>query len=180
MIKRLKNFKSDVLINNDEFRGFVENFESEILRGISTLSILTIIKQYDQEGIYGYQLLHELEEQTNKMLIVEEGTLYPMLKKLEKQGIIESKKKRRGSRPRIYYHLTDYGYEIYNHLIGFYSKLSEAIAPLMDFEVNLEKEDYIYCPNCANKIDLSDPNVQFCIVCGYNIQNRIDEKNGGN
>ena len=39
----------------------------------------------------------------------------------------------------------------------------------MDMNVNL-KEDYIYCPNCANKIDISKEDLYFCEICGLNIQ----------
>jgi len=157
------------LIASKEFRDFVEKFESEINRGISTLCVLSIIKQSGNEGMYGYKILKELEEQTNDMLVIEEGTLYPLLKKLERDNLIKSEQKRYSGRPRKYYFITDNGEKIYNHITGYYTKLSEAISPLIDISVELN-ENYIYCPNCANKIDISNEDFNFCEICGLNIQ----------
>jgi len=43
MIKRVKEFGTKALIASQEIRDYVEKFESEINRGISTLCILSII-----------------------------------------------------------------------------------------------------------------------------------------
>ena len=169
IIKRVKDLGPMALIRDESFRVYAEKFESEVNRGISTLCILSIIHQYNDEGIYGYQILKDLEYKTNEMLVIEEGTLYPLLKKLERDGIIESKKKKVSGRPRTYYFLTENGYKIYNHLTGFYTKLTEAISPLFDVNVKL-KDRYLYCPNCANKIDLTEADSNFCEICGLNIE----------
>ncbi len=169
IIKRVKELGPSALIASKEFRNFVEKFESEINRGISTLCILSIINQAGDEGIYGYKILKELEEQTNDMLVIEEGTLYPLLRKLERDKLIKSEQRKYSGRPRKYYFMTENGLKIYNHINGFFTKLTESISPLMDMNVNL-KEDYIYCPNCANKIDISKEDFNFCEICGLNIQ----------
>ena len=77
MIKRVKEFGETTLITLK--REFLENFESEILRGISTLTILSVISDHGEEGSYGYEILQELKEKT-KVLVIEDGTLYPILK----------------------------------------------------------------------------------------------------
>jgi len=169
MIKRVKTFLPDAKINAEEFREYGENFESEITRGISTLAILTIIRRSGTEGIYGYQLLKELEQDTKNMLIIEEGTLYPILKKLEKDGIVKSEKKVIGGRPRNYYMITQNGQQIYTHLIGFLSKFIEGIGSLLGLNVALPQIRYFYCPNCANQIEKND-NMKFCAICGLNVE----------
>ncbi|MBN1214587.1 MAG: helix-turn-helix transcriptional regulator [Candidatus Lokiarchaeota archaeon] len=174
MIKRIKELRPDVDIAFPEFREFIEKFESEINRGISTLSILSIINNNNTEGIYGYKILKELELKTNEMLIIEEGTLYPLLRNLERDKVIESKKQETG-RKRKYYFMTDKGKKIYNYLTGYYSKLTKAISNLADFSVEL-KNRYIYCPMCANKIDTTKLNYNFCSVCGYNLDREIKER----
>lgn len=169
MIKRVKELRPEAEISSSEFRDFLEKFESEINRGISMLCVLSIINQYDEKGIYGYKILKNIEEQTNNMLIIEEGTLYPLLRKLEKRDqLIESRKQTVKGRKRKYYYMTKMGRKIYNHISGYYSKLTEAISPLIDINVNL-KDRYFYCPNCANKIDLSDESIHYCDICGYNL-----------
>ncbi len=174
MIKRVKELRPDADIASPKFREFFEKFESEINRGISTLCVLSIISCYAQKGIYGYKILKVLQEETNEMLIIEEGTLYPLLKNLERDGVINSRKQTTGRR-RKYYFLTEDGKKILNYLTGYYSKLTKAISKLVDIEVEL-KNNYLYCPMCANKIDLATEDIRFCSVCGYNLEQELKER----
>ena len=169
MIKRVKELGEKALIASKEVRDYVEKFESEINRGISTICILATIVKAKNGEIHGYALLKKLEQETNEMLIIEEGTLYPLLRKLESNGILMSERKVVENRMRKVYSITEKGYKIYNHISGFYSKLTEAISPLLDINVILN-EQYIYCPNCANKINLEEEGNEFCDMCGLNIK----------
>ena len=177
MIKNITTFNPDALIAEEHFRAFAEKFESEILRGISTLAILSVIQASGKEGSYGYQILKDLGDKTKigdrQILVIEEGTLYPILKKLERDGIVFSEKKVHAGRKRTYYKLTDAGYRTYNHILGFFTKLIESISPILDVKVSLEDNRYVYCPNCANKIDIQDESVKFCDICGLNISDLI-------
>ena len=175
MIKRIRELDPKALIASKEFREYVERQETEINRGISSLCILSILIQADEDGLHGYKILKDLTDQTNEMLIIEEGTLYPILRKLEDDNIIKSEREESGRR-RKFYRVTDYGNKIFNHLAGFYSKLTEAIAPLFDVSVNLKSEKYLFCPMCANKIELNNLEVRFCDVCGHNIEKELKER----
>ena len=168
MIKKIEGMDT-------EFQEYASKFESEINRGISTLSILYIINQYGESGIHGYEILKVLLEQTHKKLIIEEGTLYPILGKLEDDRIIKSEREKEG-RKRKFYYMTIYGEKIYNYLSGFYSILTEAIAPLFDVSVHLKQNKYIYCPACANKIDIENFEAKYCDVCGHYIEKELDER----
>ena len=158
-----------------EFQEYASKFESEINRGISTLSILSIINQYGESGVHGYQISKDLQEQTQEKLVIEEGTLYPILRKLEDDRIIKSEREKEG-RKRKFYYMTTYGEKIYNYLSGFYSILTEAIAPLFDVTVHLKQNKYIYCPACANKIDLQNFEAKYCDVCGHYIEKDLDKR----
>jgi len=175
MIKRVKDYGSDALLASKVFREFVERFESEINRGISTLCVLAIINQAKNEGVHGYQILKELEEKSNDILVIEEGTLYPILRKLKDEGIITSRKEDTG-RKRTFYYMTEMGNKIYNHISGYFSKLTEAISPLFDVQVSLKQDKYLYCPMCANKLDRSDKQLRFCDVCGHNIEKELIDR----
>jgi len=175
MIKRVRELDSSALIASKDFRDFVEKQETEINRGISSLCILSIIIQAGVEGSHGYQILKDLEAKTSDMLVIEEGTLYPILRKLEDDNIIKSKREQSG-RKRKFYSVTEYGKKIYNHLAGFYSKLTEAIGPLFDININLKGEKYLFCPMCANKIELTNLQLRFCDVCGHNIEKELKER----
>ena len=174
MIRRVKQFTPEALINDQEgFRDFVEKTESEILRGISTLVVLIIIDRHentDPKGIYGYLLLRELEKETKNILIIEEGTLYPLLKKLEKANVVRADRKTVQGRTRKYYYITELGKSVKNHLAGFYSVLTNSMSSLFDFQVDIQTSNAIFCPNCANKISMDDLGAHFCEVCGYNIE----------
>ena len=169
MIKRVKELGSQALIASQKIRDYIEKFESEINRGISTLCILAIIDKAENGEIHGYAILKNIEEETNEMLVIEEGTLYPLLRKLEGNGILKSERKIVENRMRKVYSITEHGDKIYNHISGFYGKLTEAISPLLDINVRL-KDYYLYCPNCANKINLNEKEIQFCDMCGLNVQ----------
>jgi len=158
-----------------EFQEYASKFESEINRGISTLCILSIVNQYGESGVHGYQVSKELLEKTHKKLRIEEGTLYPILRKLEGDRIIRSEREKEG-RKRKFYYITKHGEKIYNYLSGFYSILSEAIAPFFDVKVHLKQNKYIYCPACANKIDIRNIEAKFCEICGHNIEKELDER----
>jgi len=175
MIKRVRELDSNALIASKDFRNFVEKQETEINRGISSLCILSILIQAGENGLHGYKILKDLTDQTNEMLVIEEGTLYPILRKLEGDNIIKSKREESG-RKRKFYSVTEYGKKIFNHLAGFYSKLTEAIAPLFDVKVDLKSEKYLFCPMCANKIELTNLELRFCDVCGNNIEKELIER----
>jgi DNA-binding PadR family transcriptional regulator len=169
LFRNIKTYREGALIEDEQIKSYVESFESELLRGISTLSALSIVQRHPDEGIYGYQLLKELEQETGRTLIIEEGTLYPILRKLERDELVVSERKDSGGRPRKYYKLTNKGTELYQHMVGFFSKLLEAITPLMDIEIKLPEKKFIYCPNCTNKIP-QEAEVRFCNICGLNIE----------
>ncbi len=75
----------------------------------SSLAPLVLLILRRQES-YGYQIIQELKEKTGGELQVAEGTLYPVLKKMEAKGWIEGDwKKADSGRERRYYALTDKG-----------------------------------------------------------------------
>lgn len=175
MIKNVKILKSDALIASEEHRIYIIRQITEINRGIGTLCVLSILNQHENEGIHGYGILKELSEQTDDKLIIEEGTLYPLLRKLEQDGIITSRKEKDGRKKKLYC-ITDYGKRIYNYLTGYYSVLIESVSNLFDVNVSLKEDKYIYCVQCSNKIDLTKyggTEIRFCDACGHNIENEL-------
>lgn len=171
MIKRIKDQNPKGLIASIENRKIMEKFESDLVRGMSKLIVLSIIKKFGEEGLYGYKIIKELEIQTKEIFILEEGHLYPLLRKLKEDGLLKSEQKTVQGRNRTYYTITHpQGEQFYNRMVGFFSKLTEALGPLFDVDVNLYPEKYLFCPECANKMDLTNLEYKFCDVCGYNIE----------
>ncbi len=176
MISNIKGSDSTALIESKSHRKFLENFESDLLRGIGKVCVLKIIKNHGKEGVYGWQLLKDFKDLTNDKLIIKEGTLYPLLRNLEKWeskgnrlSLIKSYRVVEKDRPRKYYHLTEEGEKILSHLEGFFLKLLEAISGINDFQIILKEEKYIFCQNCKTRIEYSDSDIQFCEICGFKL-----------
>jgi DNA-binding PadR family transcriptional regulator len=74
----------------------LENVTLELRRGVIVLAVLS---QLSKEQ-YGYSLLKNLSDLG---LEVDQGTLYPLLRRLEAQGLLESVWKLEEARPRRYY-----------------------------------------------------------------------------
>ncbi|WP_346889833.1 PadR family transcriptional regulator [Clostridium sp. UBA1056] len=95
------------------------NNNSQILKGILEGCILSII--YRQET-YGYELLTKLKESGFEDIV--EGTLYPLLLRLEKNELIISEKKKSPTGVnRKYYKLSDRGTLELKNFINYWGKL---------------------------------------------------------
>lgn len=96
----------------------------ELRRGILALAALSQLK----EEKYGYALISSLAE---KGLDIEQGTLYPLLRRLEEQGLLESEWNVDGSRPRRYYQLSEEGKTILENLNADWRQLTEVMETLL-------------------------------------------------
>ena len=168
-MRNTKDFNPKALLNSEKYRQYVENFESEILRGISKLIILYTVKQKGEEGIYGYKLAQDLKKDMMNELIIKEGTLYPILRKLKADELLTIKKKEYNGRLRSYYIITQKGINIYNHLLGFLTHLISLLSHVTNLDIKINSQDFLICPNCSNRIDITESKQEFCIVCGLNL-----------
>ncbi len=80
----------------------MESHLAELRRGTVVLACLCLLA----EPRYGYALLSTLEDAG---FAVDANTLYPLLRRLEKQGLLSSEWNTDESRPRKFYVLTDNG-----------------------------------------------------------------------
>jgi DNA-binding PadR family transcriptional regulator len=105
------------------------NFRLELRRGIVVLAVLS---QMDTAR-YGYSLIQRLAE---RGLDVEEGTLYPLLRRLEKQGLLESEWEVGESRPRKYYRISPAGRKALAALSAEWSDTVEVMHGILYGEKN--------------------------------------------
>jgi len=83
---------------------------SKELMGASSVPIILSILQNGE--IYGYEIMQRIKDLSEGKLIWKEGSLYPVLKKLEKSGYIKSYWNVKDfDRPRKYYKLLEKGKE---------------------------------------------------------------------
>ncbi len=82
----------------------------DLLKG----SLKTIIlKTLEENGpMYGYQITRTVEEQSGGKIVLTFGALYPVLHKLENDGVLVTKKELINNRVRIYYALTPKGHSL--------------------------------------------------------------------
>ena len=71
---------------------------------------LLVLSLLSQQDMYGYQMIAELEKQSNRTFAMKEGTLYPVLHLLEHEGAVSSyRAAATAGKERKYYHLTQVG-----------------------------------------------------------------------
>lgn len=104
-----------------------EGLVLELRRGTIVLSVLSQLNTPQ----YGYSLVVLLEE---KGLEIDPGTLYPLLRRLEKQKILTSTWDTQTNKPRKYYELSEFGQRIYKRLCKYWFEIVKTMN-------NLIKED---------------------------------------
>ena len=110
----------------------LEKFETEIRRGVMQVAVVCLLN----EEKYGYEIIKSLNEAG---LNVEEGTLYPLLRRLEKDELLSSRWETSGPRPRKYYVVTEYGKEIRTKWLNSFNAISTVIERLKKNIQNKEK-----------------------------------------
>lgn len=101
-----------------------ESLMSELRRGTLILCVLSQLGK----SRYGYALVQTLEE---KGVPIDVNTLYPLLRRLEKQGLLCSEWNTQEAKPRKYYKRTVYGDEIYQKLASQWISLSAGMDALL-------------------------------------------------
>ena len=77
---------------------------------MSIATSMLLLKLLSEEDKYGYQMIRELEERSEKFFFMNEGTIYPILHNLEKEGMIRScSRTAENGRRRKYYSITEEG-----------------------------------------------------------------------
>ena len=100
----------------------VSGLKQELRRGTLILLVLSQLR----EAMYGYSLVKQLNDHDIPM---DANTLYPLLRRLEGQGLLESRWDTGESKPRKYYKITEDGLAV----------LEKTTAYWRDFSANVEE-----------------------------------------
>ena len=74
---------------------------------------MLVLKLLNHQSMYGYQIIRELEQQSQNVFQLQEGTLYPILHTLEQQGaVISYQQTADNGRLRKYYAITTHGQKL--------------------------------------------------------------------
>lgn len=105
-------------------KDLLEGLLSELRRGTLVLCVLSQLK----EARYGYSLIQSLE---GKGVSIDANTLYPLLRRLEQQGLLCSEWNTEEAKPRKYYKRTVYGDNIFAELVKQWNCLSASMSELL-------------------------------------------------
>ena len=102
----------------------LENLRSELRRGSLIVAVLAELRTEQ----YGYTLRKSLEQNG---LALEEGTLYPLLRRLESQGLLASEWRETDKRNKRFYRLSEQGDLILSQLLIDWQELSGTLNSIL-------------------------------------------------
>jgi PadR family transcriptional regulator, regulatory protein PadR len=100
------------------------NLTQELRRGVLPLAVLSMLR----ENKYGYALITDLEAFG---IEIDQGSLYPMLRRLETQGLLQSNWILEGTRPRRYYVISPVGSQVLGSLTAEWKNLNHLMEKLL-------------------------------------------------
>lgn len=109
-------------MNHDEI---VSGLLLELRRGVLILLVLSRLRT----PAYGYQLVKQLQDNGIPM---EAGTLYPLMRRLEAQGLLKSEWETGEPKPRKYYAITGDGRVVLDRITAHWRGLSQNINRLLE------------------------------------------------
>ena len=101
-----------------------ENLRLELRRGCLTLAVLAQLRQER----YGYTLRKALADDG---LAIDEGTLYPLLRRLENQGLLVSQWREEDKRNKRFYRLSPDGEQILNQLMDEWQAMNASLSKIL-------------------------------------------------
>ena len=101
-----------------------ENLKLELRRGCLTLAVLTQLRTER----YGYTLRKALADDG---LEIDEGTLYPLLRRLESQGLLVSQWREEEKRNKRFYKLSLTGEETLTQLLAEWERINTSLSKIL-------------------------------------------------
>ena len=87
--------------------------------------------------MYGYEITRKVEELTDGKIKLTYGALYPVLHKLESEGVLVAESENFNNRIRIYYLLTEHGHSVVAEKIKELNEFIESLHRIVDTKPRL-------------------------------------------
>jgi DNA-binding PadR family transcriptional regulator len=113
----------------------MNSYSKDLIAASTVPIVLSILQQGDN---YGYQIIKEVQDISNGALNWKEGSLYPVLFKMEQNGLIRSYKKKESGRTRKYYSLRQDGIKFLADAQTEWSSMSDILARLWNLQPDLK------------------------------------------
>ena len=110
-----------------------DKYESQMKKGVLDMLVLKLL---EKEEKYGYQIISELKEKSHDRFLLKEGTLYPILYRLEDDQYVESCwSEAEGKKvPRKYYVITEEGKRALQEIHSLWDDIHRSAALIMEEE----------------------------------------------
>jgi len=105
-------------------------YSKEIIKGTLKPIILKLLE--DEGRMYGYEMTAKVRALTKDKIQITEGALYPLLHKLEAEGVVRTEKESIGKRVRKYYSLTPEGKKLTNEIVDEFLDFMVTIRVILD------------------------------------------------
>ena len=102
-------------------------YSKELLKGTLSAIILNLLA--DNDRMYGYEIFQRVKELSKAKILLKDGSLYPALQKMHKDGLLSYEEEYIGKRVRKYYFLTPAGKK---KKVEYLNELKDFIATLND------------------------------------------------
>lgn len=112
---------------------------SQLKKGVLELCVLSLLSKKDY---YGYELVNEI----SKDIKISDGTIYPILRRLNQEGLFETylQESQEGP-PRKYYKLTSIGYRTKDQLIDEWNEFVDGVNNIIEGDESNDQEwIYVY------------------------------------
>jgi PadR family transcriptional regulator PadR len=112
------------MTNGNNNADLFETLRLELRRGCLIVAVLAHLK----EEHYGYTLRKALDDQG---LVIDEGTLYPLLRRLETQGLLVSEWREENKRNKRFYRLSQQGEAILKQLLDEWQSINASLTRIL-------------------------------------------------
>lgn len=106
----------------------------ELFKGTIKTIVLKLLS--DQGKMYGYEICQKVKELSDGELMLTEGALYPMLHKMEAEGLLKIEKVNIGKRVRKYYKLTRTGKKEFGLKIEEFNNFIQTMKLILNPSIN--------------------------------------------
>lgn len=108
-----------------------QRFERNLKKGVLEMLVLKLLAQEEK---YGYQLICQLKETSGELFNLKEGTLYPILYRLEDEGLVTNRWSEPQGREvsRKYYSITDAGRQNLKEMQQLWQEFSAQVRKVME------------------------------------------------
>ena len=108
-----------------------EKYERQMKKGVLDMLVLRLLKT---ESKYGYQIIQEMKEKSEEIVPLKDGTLYPILYRLEDDNLVVSRWSEAAGKqmPRKYYEITEAGQRALAETEEVWKRISAGVSKIME------------------------------------------------